>query len=193
MRKLGIAVTVTGLFTVTTFFFLCSEVFADQCEVLMEAVRWNNLKRVQDLLDKGTDVNSKDREGRTALMTALEPVIDLQADTLSFGKGKRTVCRGNAEVKYGSLVLLGEEGSRRTEIVRLLLEKGADVNGKDRDGRNALMLAIGPLIEVKGDSVTVFNDAPGVVTPKIKDGTVQVTRDPAREVEKLLKAHGAKE
>jgi ankyrin repeat protein len=60
------AVIAVGLTVMTTF---CPVSFAeDQSQALIEAAKQGDLKQVQELLEKGADINSKDNSGWTALM-----------------------------------------------------------------------------------------------------------------------------
>lgn len=65
MRKLGIAIIVTGLLIV--LMALCSVSQASHSDELMEAAKRGDLAQVKTLLDKGADVNAKDLRGMTAL------------------------------------------------------------------------------------------------------------------------------
>jgi ankyrin repeat protein len=67
MHRLGIGIVATVLLIALSI--LCSASFAeDQSEELIEAACKGDLRQVQELLDKGADINAKDRHGMTALM-----------------------------------------------------------------------------------------------------------------------------
>lgn len=74
------------------------------------------------LLDRGADVNAADDEGRTALMLA---AVELKSV--------------NDEDRA---VLVSAAGDRHTKTAALLLDRGADVNARDKDGKTALMIAV---------------------------------------------------
>lgn len=164
MRKLGIATIVTGLFTVTTIFFVCSLAFADQGEALVEAARRNDLKQVQELLESGADVNAKGNRVFTALMAAsnrghfdmvgllLDKGADVNAKTedgrtaMMLALGHRNVvdlllkngANVNAKDLRGETALMVTSELGSSKIVKMLLESGADINAKDRAGETAL-------------------------------------------------------
>ena len=71
---------------------------------LLQACEKGDLKAVKDLLDKGVNINARDRDGR-------QPVI---------------------EATYW----------QHADVVRLLIERAADVNAKKVDGTTALEFAI---------------------------------------------------
>lgn len=87
-------------------------------------------KMVKLLLDKGADVNTKTPYGRTALMEAAEPDHLVKTD-MPHSKPER-------QAQYGPIY---PNRSRDLEVVKLLLEHGADVNAKDEDGWTALKRA----------------------------------------------------
>jgi ankyrin repeat protein len=66
MHGLRIGIVATALLIVLPIF--CSASFAkDQSRALIEAAKQGDLKQVQNLLNKGADVNAKDENGWTAL------------------------------------------------------------------------------------------------------------------------------
>lgn len=91
---------------------------ADDGTALMRAVHRGNPKMVKLLLDHGADVSAKHRSGNTALIMSAGPNIpELNAKP------------GNPPPVPSS------------EIMSLLLAKGADPNGAGQNGRTALMEA----------------------------------------------------
>ena len=59
MRKIVGAVIPVGLMTILTLF--CPLAHGDQSLALINAAKHGDLKQVQELLDKGADVNAKTR------------------------------------------------------------------------------------------------------------------------------------
>ncbi|MGB6065368.1 MAG: ankyrin repeat domain-containing protein [Desulfomonilaceae bacterium] len=107
---------------------------------------------------------------------------------------RRTAVFRKAKLKfYGSPVLRQEDRGRCKELVQILLEKGADVNARDKDGRTALMRCLEPSIEVVADSVRQSEEKGTALTLKIKNGTVRIKWNLPTEIVEFLKAHGAKE
>jgi uncharacterized protein len=133
------------------------------------AAQNNDVERVQDLLTKGTNPNTVDGDGRTALIYAATAgnapvaklVLDAGAKTTLLDKSGNSALhyaaeRGNVEVlrlmldakappdllnKQGATPLLIAAGRGRAEAVRLLLDRGASVAKQDYTGRDALSWA----------------------------------------------------
>uniref|UniRef100_A0A6C0JX86 Uncharacterized protein n=1 Tax=viral metagenome TaxID=1070528 RepID=A0A6C0JX86_9ZZZZ len=111
---------------------------------LMHAAMNGNLDIVQLLLDEGANINARDIEKKDALMHAIEngnPEV------------KDVVYRDHTNRNLNMLQLLRDtKGKEKSELIRaikikyigivqLLLNKVADINAKDRNGRTPLMHA----------------------------------------------------
>ena len=105
-------------------------------EPLMRAVREGQVATVQDLLDKGADVNANDRDGGTPLMMAAIFGRDKIAQML-LASGADV----NARDGEGKTALMWAAWKDNDTIVRILLAGGADLNAKDIYGITALMKA----------------------------------------------------
>jgi thioredoxin-like negative regulator of GroEL len=136
---------------------------ADINSDLIEAAKNGDTAQVKALLDKGADVNARDKDGLTALMWAaaggrtdiVKALLDKGADV-------------NAKTSYGYTALMWAAAGGHTDIVKALLDKGADVNAKDSDGYTALMWAA-----ARGhtDIVKALLDKGADVNAKDEDGT----------------------
>ena len=113
---------------------LVGTAFADP---IHDATKAGDLAGVQAELDKGVDVNKKDKAEMTPLHPAAanghkeiaELLIDNGADV-------------NAKDKWGMTPLHLAARKGRKEVAKLLLTKGADVNAKANDGTTPLDWAI---------------------------------------------------
>ena len=94
---------------------------ADEGESLREAARLGDLARVRTLLDAGTRADNEGRHGVTALMQAAGGG-HLEVARLLIERGANVNAR---ERFFSSSVLATAARSKKPELVRLLLEKGA--------------------------------------------------------------------
>ena len=95
-------------------------------QAIFEAVRRGNTHDVQRLIEKGADVNIKDRNGYTALTYAAgEGHIEMAK--LLIEQGRWTDTRESFGRALAVAVAQGH-----TEIAKLLIEKGANVNEKSK-------------------------------------------------------------
>ena len=97
---------------------------------LHNAVRKNNLRRVDFLIKNGAEVDAKDENGRTPLHVASN-INNLQIVELLTRNGAKV----DAKDKNGRTPLLGTDD---LEIVKLLLRAGADVNATDSNNNTLL-------------------------------------------------------
>ncbi|MDD5773688.1 MAG: ankyrin repeat domain-containing protein [bacterium] len=103
---------------------------------LISAAEKGDINTVKQLLDQGADINVKDRNGITALITAVWNSYT-EIVKLLLEKGADV----NAKDDYGRTVLMKAVEDGNIEIIKLLMDKGADINKKDIDGNTALILA----------------------------------------------------
>ncbi|MGI9548826.1 MAG: ankyrin repeat domain-containing protein, partial [Bdellovibrionales bacterium] len=97
---------------------------------LMYAASSNKTEIVKLLLQAGANVNGQDSDGRTALMYAAS-------------SDKLTYIITNEKRKHESIefYISSDKTENKTEIVKLLLQAGANVNARDNKYRTALTIA----------------------------------------------------
>ncbi|KAL8752513.1 MAG: hypothetical protein Q9199_005692 [Rusavskia elegans] len=121
---------------------LCSrikeaEVLHDLCNSSFNlAVSNGQARSIEILLDYGANINSEDKDGRTALLTASE-AGNLNLMHLLLDKGFDKEARSST----GRNALLRAVEESHESCVLGLLERGADVNSKDLQGMTALHVA----------------------------------------------------
>jgi SH3-like domain-containing protein len=118
------------------FILSCSICFSTPAQDLLDAVNNQNFEELKDAIKNGADINVKDKDGSTALM--------------SFSKwgyleiGKYLIEKGadiNAKDNDGWTTLMIVSLNGRLEIVEYLVEKGVDINIKNNEGKTALIIA----------------------------------------------------
>ena len=105
-------------------------------ELLFDAASDGDLAGVQAELDKGADVNAKNKDGWTPLNFATDGGHKEVAELL-IANGADV----NAKDDQGSTPLKFAAYRGQKEIVELLIAEGADVNAKDDEGGTPLHLA----------------------------------------------------
>ncbi len=104
--------------------------------VLMKAAQSGNVDIIQELIDKGADVNKKGFQGMTPLMFAIES--DRPGNAWMLMSRNSDV---NATDDFGITVLMRAASHGMFDLTKALLKKGAKVNVKSKGGLTALKLA----------------------------------------------------
>jgi uncharacterized protein len=125
------------LFTILLALILYSPSARAQSTNIFNAARANDVKVVQALIDKKTDVNQIDERGYTALILATYNGSSDVADLL-LQHG------ASPEVKdpMGRTALMGAAFQGDAQSIELLLDHGAKVNDVDANGATSLMYAV---------------------------------------------------
>ena len=121
------------------------------------ALRQERPGMAQALLKAGADPKAQDKEGTTALMVAcryafadiVQALIDAKVDVnLADEKGNTALIWAASADKapwadsiLGRMKSKSEFKKRQTEIVKMLIAAGADVNAKNKYGRTAIDMA----------------------------------------------------
>ena len=100
--------------------------------MLTDACESGNIAAARMLLDKGVDVNWKDKSGYTALSWA-SGYGHVQIVKLLLDRGAKINIQDNS----GFTALMDASDYGRIDCARLLLERGADMFIKDNDGKTA--------------------------------------------------------
>ncbi len=109
---------------------------AEGTPALMAATLFSDAKMVELLLKHGADANKADASGATALMWAI-PNVEKARILLSAGANVNA--RSQTE---RTPLLVAAAYPRTVELLRLLLDRGADLRVQDRAGATALSLAV---------------------------------------------------
>lgn len=136
---------------------------------LMEAAYGGHVETVKLLLERGADLSVKKRDGETALtLTSNRQVLDLfknvEALVTAAEEGNRTAVEDlirkrtpvNALNRNGEAALHTASWHGKSEIVKLLLDNGANPQLRKTDGATSLTLASG---QNHQQIVTLLNEA----------------------------------
>lgn len=104
--------------------------------VLTAARSSGDLAIVRDVIEKGADVNVKNKIGMTPLMFAVAQRTTSMAE-LFVQNGARL----DEADKFGKTALMHAAEYGGPDVVHFLLANGANINAKDNDGKTALMYA----------------------------------------------------
>jgi len=103
-------------------------------DLLGRAVREGHSDVVAALIDKGANIEGKNKDGNTALLVATqEGKTDVVKLLLERGANLE------AKDKDGKTALIESAQEGKTDVVKLLLEKGVNLEAKDKDGCTALI------------------------------------------------------
>ena len=127
-------------------FFISTGLFAQNTmeSPLINAVLYKDISEVKTLLDKGADINQRDKNDYTALIWA----CTYSSDQLFREKAKLLISKRaniNIQASDGNAAVIEAAGSS-PEIFNLLIEKGADVNVKKTDGSGAIFKCLATLL-----------------------------------------------
>ena len=132
---------------------------------LLKATQAGDLAEIQDLLEKGADVDSANLQGWSALMIAssagradiVKLLLDKDARVNARAKGFPIMISANgSRIPPGATALMAAAYSGRPEITAMLLEKQAQVNAKRDDRWTPLMAACS---STNGETVRLLLDA----------------------------------
>ena len=171
------------------------------------AITGGDIKAVKEFLTNGADVNARDTVGQPLLVHA--PTKEMAKMLIMNGANINAKAK-HGKVENGPTVLSLAARDGRTEVVELLIAKGADVNAKSESGRTPLIWAslynrkkIVELLITKGadinaktnNGLTALDKAteplPRNVLKEV-NGLLTITSINYNETADLLRKHGAK-
>lgn len=177
-------------------------VMAEQGDTaLTGAARSNNPETVKVLLERGAPVNTRMKDGNTPLLLAAGAGAECQGNCkyievlqVLFAKGADVQMRNNKDETALMRACCSNEDN--PDIVKVLLDKGSDVNAKKPNGESSLICSA-----ERGhrDTVRVLLARGANPNARTQDGMTAIQKTVKRwgwqadEIVKMLKAAGAKE
>lgn len=114
----------------------------DKGRLLLEAAQEGDIIAVEKLLRQGANPNTKDMDGFCALSYAvMEDCSDIVRLLVESGADVQMRLQGTYVPDGASLLMLSAGPSKNLIVPKFLLEKGVDINAKDKSGNTALMYA----------------------------------------------------
>ena len=114
----------------------CSFAEAPSDPELFRAVQQSNVSEVARLLDAGANANALNSAGATPLMWAIPNLAKVR---LLVNHGANVNARSRSLDRTPLLIAAGYPNS--VEVLKLLLDRGAELRAKDRAGNDALVRA----------------------------------------------------
>lgn len=111
---------------------------------LMKAASYGRAETAEFLLDNGADVNAKDCNGFSALMTTAKPLLLSEIEIDYIETAELLLDRGaeiDAQSVSGRTTLMRAAENGRARFVKFLLNRGADPTIRSLDGRTAADMA----------------------------------------------------
>ena len=119
---------------------------SDGATAIMLAARSGSIMLIKSLVDRGAedDPNAADKEGNTLFIYAVRSgSAELIKSMLDRGANPRaTNSQGRNVIMNLPIRAAGEAASQTTALIRLLQEKGVDINAKDLKGQTVLLDAV---------------------------------------------------
>ncbi len=122
--------------------------------------KFTNLESINELLEKGQDVNNVNINGQTPLMLSLiyNQSYTFDAASLLIKSGANVNVQ-NAAGMTPLMLTIVQNPANVLDIVEFLIKAGADVNAKDNNGQTPLMLSIAFSNSVKMLDLLIRNGA----------------------------------
>ncbi|WP_196801168.1 ankyrin repeat domain-containing protein [Thioalkalivibrio sp. ALE16] len=121
---------------------------------LFHAAIEGNVSEIASAIDAGANVDKRDKEGRTALMFASDPLV---IETL-LDHGANIHARSNSGE---SALMIAAQWRRPVEVLESLIDHGVDIDARNKEGWTALMSAA---------MVRDFQGGEGIVEALIQHG-----------------------
>ncbi|MBD1896010.1 ankyrin repeat domain-containing protein [Coleofasciculus sp. FACHB-129] len=164
----------------------------------IDAAMFGKVEAVKAAIEKEIDINAIGSNGETALMYAAHYVHIPVVQTLIDAGAELDILSEEDGLGEGKTALMHVAGSffatgKRAEVVKMLVEAGANINLKGKDGRTALMCAA---IAGYADSTQALIEAGADLDARDDDGnTAMMLAEGYRhpKIVRLLKQAGASE
>ena len=105
---------------------------------IMLAVLNKDLEKTRALIDEGADVNVGDQLGRTPLHILAEKGSTVDIAKCIISSNSVDI---NKQDKFGDTPLISAIEGKNFDLINMLLEKGADINIRNNEGKTALTIA----------------------------------------------------
>lgn len=103
--------------------------------LISELIKGSSVEAITLFLENGLDINKRSKNGRTSLFYAIYPRNEKKLDFLIQKGGKANISDINGQTPLMKAV------NTNIEIVKTLIDNGADINAKDNHGTSVLMYA----------------------------------------------------
>jgi len=141
-------IIVTGIFLCLIFILYCLGFrYSLPDKTIQSATKHRNFSKLKTLISKSSDIDVRDKNGKTALQIACADVFDRAIAELLIQNGANVNQVSVDGVPLITEVLCSKRYMEKEKMLDLLVKHNADINKKDSMGNTPLISAVGEFMD----------------------------------------------